>query len=198
MRPLLACALVAAALVPLASAQEPETLMTGVTFQQYTQLTSHGPVSYSVTTAPAPTGLTTIGPVLGAGTVTGPRETLTQLERSVSSIETVAGVNGDFFSQSGGRSYPSGIVMQNAALVRSPTPAHSSIGFDANGTMHVGRISFSGTWRGSGQRRPLEGVNQQPRANQTILFTPAWGASTPNLASSCSPVAGWLNALSVG
>jgi len=183
MRRLLACALVAAALVPLASAQEPLTLMTGVTIQQVTQLTSHGPVAYSVITAPAPNGLMTIGPVLGAGTVTGPRETLTQLERSVSSVVTVAGVNGDFFSQSGGRSYPSGIVMQNGALVRPPTPAHSSIGFDANGTMHVGRISFSGTWKGTGQRRPVEGVNQQPRANQTILFTPAWGASTPNLPS---------------
>jgi flagellar hook assembly protein FlgD len=188
MRHLLACALVAAALVPLASAQEPATLMTGVTFQQYTQLTSHGPVAYSVITAPAPTGLTSIGPVLGAGTVTGPRETVTQLERSVSSIVTVAGVNGDFFSQSGGRSYPSGIVMQNGALVRPPTPAHSSIGFDGNGNMHVGRISFSGTWKGTGQRRPLEGVNQQPRGNQTILFTPAWGASTPNLANAAVAV----------
>jgi Phosphodiester glycosidase/FlgD Ig-like domain len=183
MRRLLACALLAAALVPLASAQEPETLMTGVTFEQFSQLTSHGPVAYSVITAPAPTGLTSIGPVLGTGTVTGPRETLTQLERSVSSVVTVAGVNGDFFTQSGGRSYPSGIVMQNGSLVRPPTPAHSSIGFDASGNMHVGRISFSGTWKGTGQRRPLEGVNQQPHANQTILFTPAWGASTPSLAN---------------
>jgi hypothetical protein len=181
MRFLLASAALAAALVPLASAQEPAELMTGVTFEQHTELTPRGPVVYSVITAPAPTGLTSIAPVLGAGTVTGPRETLTQLERSVSSIVTVAGVNGDFFSQSGGRSYPSGIVMQNGALVRAPTPAHSSIGFDTNGTMRVGRISFSGTWKGSGQRRPLEGVNQQPRGNQTILFTPAWGASTPNL-----------------
>jgi exopolysaccharide biosynthesis protein len=184
---LLACALLAGALVPLASAQEPATpatpvvLMPSVTFQQYRQLTSHGPVAYSVVTAPAPTGLTTIGPVLGAATVTGPRETLTQLERSVSSIATVAGVNGDFFTQSGGRSYPSGIVIQNGALVRGPNPAHSSIGFDANGTLHVARISFSGTWKGTGQRRPLEGINQQPRGSQTILFTPAWGASTPNL-----------------
>ncbi len=181
MRRLLACALLAAALVPLASAQEPATLMPGVTYQSYVQLTSHGPVAYSVITAPAPTGPTSIGPVLGAGTVTGPRETLTQLEQSVSAVATVAGVNGDFFSQSAGRSYPSGIVMQNGALIRVPTPAHSSIGFDSNGTMHVARISFSGTWKGAGQRRPVEGVNQQPRGNQTILFTPAWGASTPNL-----------------
>jgi hypothetical protein len=195
---LLVCALLAAALVPRASAQEPATLMTGVTFEQYAQLTSHGPVAYSVITAPPPTGLTTIGPVLGTGTVTGPRETLTQLERSVSSVTTVAGVNGDFFTQSGGRSYPSGIVMQNGALVRAPTPAHSSIGFDASGGMHVGRISFSGTWRGTGQRRPLEGINQQPRANQTILFTPAWGASTPNLPNAAVAVLEPFPAATVG
>jgi exopolysaccharide biosynthesis protein len=187
-RVFLACAATAAALVPLASAQEPVTLMPGVTFDQQTLLTPRGPVVYSVITAPAPTGLTTIAPVLGSGTVTGPRETVTQLERSVSSIVTVAGVNGDFFTQSGGRSYPSGIVMQNGALVRIPTPAHSSIGFDSNGTMHVGRISFSGTWKGTGQRRALEGVNQQPRPNQTILFTPAWGASTPSLANAAVAV----------
>ena len=45
MRRLLACALLAAALVPLASAQEPATLMPGVTYQSYVQLTSHGPVA---------------------------------------------------------------------------------------------------------------------------------------------------------
>jgi hypothetical protein len=49
--------------------------------------------------------------------------------------------------------------------------------------MHVGRISFSGTWQGTGQRRPLTAVNQQPKADQTVLFTPAWGSETPALAS---------------
>ena len=32
-----------------------------------------------VITAPAPTGLTSIGPVIGTGTITGPRETLSYL-----------------------------------------------------------------------------------------------------------------------
>ncbi len=182
MRRLLACAVVSSALlVPLASAEEPVALMPGVSFQRYTELTSHGPVAYSVFSSAAPTGLTSIGPVLGGGTITGPRETLKQLEESVSSIETVAGVNGDFFG--GPQAVPSGIVMTGGALERIPTPARSSIGFDASGGMHVGRISFSGTWQGTGQRRPLTAVNQQPKANQTILFTPAWGASTPGVAS---------------
>jgi hypothetical protein len=183
MRRLLACLLLASALVPLAAAQGPVGLMPGVTFQQFTELTSHGPVAYSVITTPPPTGLTSITPVLGEGTVTGPRETVTQLERSVSSVVTVAGIDGDFTSGTGASSVPSGILMSGSALERVPTPAKSSIGFDANGTMHVGRISFSGTWKGTGQRRPLAGVNQQPHGGQTVLFTPAWGAATPNLPS---------------
>jgi hypothetical protein len=152
-----------------------------VSFEQYTELTSHGPVAYSVITAPAPTGLTSIGPVIGTGTITGPRETLTQLEESVTANETVAGVNGDFFS--GPLAVPSGIVIVGGALERAPTPARSSIGFDSSGAMHVGRISFTGTWRGTGQREPLAAVNQTPKANQTTLFTPAWGASTPTVSN---------------
>lgn len=164
-----------------APGSSPVTLMPGVTYQQYSELTPHGPVAYSVITSPAPTGLTSIGPVLGGGTIIGPRETVKQLEESVDSIETVAGVNGDFFS--GPHAVPAGIVMAGGALERAPTPARSSIGFDASGGMHVGRISFTGTWQGTGQRRPLAAVNQQPRPNQTVLFTPAWGAETPGVAN---------------
>ncbi len=177
MRFVLACGLVAVLLVPLASAQGPVPLTPGATWEQHVELTPHGPVAYTVITAPAPVGLTTIGPVLGGGTVTGPRQTMTQLEESVSGNAVAAGVNGDFFS--GAMAVPEGIVMIGGALEHTPTPAHSSIGFDASGNMHVGRISFSGTWQGTGQRRPLAGVNQQPRSGQTVLFTPAWGAATP-------------------
>jgi hypothetical protein len=185
MRLVLSCGLLVALLVPLASAT-PVPLVPGVTSEQHVELTSHGPVSYTVITAPAPVGLTTIGPVLGGGTVTGPRQTMTQLEESVSGNGIAVGVNGDFFS--GAKAVPEGIVMIGGALEHTPTPAHSSIGFDAAGGMHVGRISFTGTWQGTGQRRPLAGVNQQPRSGQTVLFTPAYGAATPNLPNAAEVV----------
>ncbi len=172
----LACFLaVGALLVPAATAQTP--LMPSVTLDRQVTLTPHGPVTYSVITAPPPTGLETIGPVLAGNTVTGPRATVTQLEQAVSGSAVVAGINGDFFTN--GSNAPSGIVMSGGALERIPTPARSSIGFDAGGAMHVGRISFTGTWQGTGQRRPITAVNQKPHANQTILYTPAWGAATP-------------------
>jgi hypothetical protein len=43
----------------------------------------------------------------------------------------------------------------------------------------VTRFSFAGTWKGTGQRRPLAGINQAPKGSQTVLFTPAWGPTTP-------------------
>jgi hypothetical protein len=54
---------------------------------------------------------------------------------------------------------------------------------DAQGALHVDRVTFSGIWRGTGQRRPLVGINQKPHGNQTVLFTPAWGASAPAVAN---------------
>ncbi len=183
---LVSAAAAGALLAPLAAAQSPTALLPGVTVAQYSELTAHGPVHYSVITAPAPTGLETIGPVLAGNTVTGPRATLTALEQQASANAVVAGVNGDFFTN--GSNAPSGIVLAGGALERAPTPAKSSIGFDASGAMHVGRISFSGTWQGTGQRRPLAGVNEQPRANQTVLFTPAWGAATPNVQNGAAVV----------
>ncbi len=148
--------------------------MPGVTDQQQVELTPHGPVAYTVITAPAPTGLITSGPCSRGGTITGAREPLTQLEQDASSSAVVAGVNGDFFNPS--NSSPNGIVMVGGQLEHGPTPARSSIGFDANGTMHVGRISFAGTWQGSGQRRPLSGINQQPRGKPDRALHPGLGS----------------------
>jgi len=156
-----------------------QTLMPGVTFEQQVELTPHGPVTYSVIDAPPPTGLYSLGPVLSGGTISGGRETVTQIEQSVSTVSTVAGIDGDFFNAS--NSTPDGIVMAGGQLEHGPTPSRASIGFDTNGGIHVGRIAFTGTWQGTGPRRPLAGVNQKPKANQTVLFTPAWGPSTPDL-----------------
>ena len=69
--------------------------------------------------------------------------------------------------------------LADGAFLRGFSPGRTSAAVDAAGTLHVGRIAFAGTWRGSGQRRPLDGVNQALRGNQTMLYTPAWGAQTP-------------------
>jgi hypothetical protein len=164
-------------------------LMPGVTVDRQVQFTPHGPVGVTVVTAPQPGsagGLYALGPALAAGTVRGARERVADLEREVSATSTAVGINGDFTGGADG--HPSGIVVTGGAYEHGPSPARSSIVVDSNGMLHVSRISFAGTWKGTGQRRPVDGINQTPRGTQTILFTPAWGGSTPDLPSATAVV----------
>ncbi len=166
----------------------PGELMPGVTFAQAVQFTPHGPVVVSVLTAPKPdpAGLYQLAPVLGRGTVAGGRERVTQIEKDVSRNATVAGINGDFFSAKDGS--PSGIFMSGGVLTHPPLSTRSSIGIDSAGLLHVDRVKFFGTWRGTGQRRPLNGLNETPKPGEVILFTPGYGARTPVVAGAAEIV----------
>jgi phosphodiester glycosidase/flagellar hook capping protein FlgD len=193
MQHLLRClvgALVAGALLVSSSAARValEQPLPGVTYETRVDLTPHGPVRYTIITLPPPTPnpLVTVGPVLAGGTITTPPEPLTQIEQDVSTTMTAVGINGDFFS--GRDNHPNGLVVQDGVLEHAPTPARSSIGLDANGSLLVGRIAFAGTWKGSGQRRPLAGINRRPGRNQAVLFTPAWGESAPPVANGAAAV----------
>jgi len=155
-------------------------LMPGVTYERAVQFTPHGAVVLHVLTVPRPgdqKGLYQLAPVLARGTVVGGRQRVTQIEKDLSAAATVVGINGDFSNAQTGE--PAGVFMQNGLLLHPPVGSRSSIGVDTNGTLHVDRVKFFGTWRGTGQRRPVNGVNEVPRAGQVILFTPAFGPRTP-------------------
>ncbi|MFL5928630.1 MAG: phosphodiester glycosidase family protein [Gaiellaceae bacterium] len=155
-------------------------LMPGVTYERTVQFTPHGAVVLHVLTAPRPgdqKGLYQLAPVVAGGTVVGARQRVTQMEKDLSTAATVVGINGDFSNAQSAE--PAGVLMQNGLLLHPPVGSRSSIGVDANGGLHVDRVKFFGTWRGTGQRRPVNGVNEVPRAGQVILFTPAFGPRTP-------------------
>ena len=184
--------LVFAALAVPATAQAPTpppttSLLPGVTFQREVRFTPQGPVVVDVITAPRPEGVYSLTPVLAHGTVSGGLEPVTGIETddAASATAPLVGINGDSFTTAG---YPTGIVLQNGTMLHGANSTRSSIGFDASGTMHVNRVAFVGTWKGSGQRRPLNGLNQIPNAGQVVLFTPAWGASTPVVPNSTEVV----------
>ncbi len=183
------CAVVAAGVLAVPATAQSVPLMPGVTSDQQVQFTPHGPVGFTVITAPPPGsagGLYRLGPVLAAGTIRGARERVADLEREVSGSSTAVGVDGDFSTGSDG--HPAGIVVNGGAYLHGPSAARSSIGVDSTGMLHIGRISFAGTWKGSGQRRPVAGINQTPKGSQTVLFTPAWGGATPDIASAAAVV----------
>lgn len=154
-----------------------ELLMPGVTYERQVEFTAHGPVAIHVLTAPKPGGLWQLRPYLSNGTILG-RERVTTMQRTASREATVAGVNGDLFTWADGR--PTGILMQAGALHHPPSPDRSSVGFATDGTLRVERVRYFGTWRGTGQRRPID-LNEAPGQNEVSLLTRTWGPTTPQL-----------------
>ena len=172
----LAAAFLALVLPPAAGAAGRVQLTTGITYEKQVQFTPHGPVAIHVMSAPKPGGLYALRPVLSNGSILG-RETVTSMQRRVSSIATVAGVNGDLFTWDEG--LPSGMLMQSGVLKTPPHSRRSSVGVTDDGRIVVERVAMLGQWWGNAQRRPLTGLNQRPGPDGTSLFTPAWGSSTP-------------------
>jgi hypothetical protein len=163
--------------------------MPGVTYEQGVQFTSHGAVTFHLITAPRPgsaNGLYALAPAIARGTVVGGRARVSQIEKDVSAQATVVGINGDLFNADD--SHPSGIYLDGGVLKHPPASVRSSIGIDSSGNLRVERVRFFGTWRGTGQRRSLNAVNDLPKTGAYILFTPAWGAATPRVANAAEAV----------
>jgi exopolysaccharide biosynthesis protein len=169
---------------PAAGAQTPVTLMPGVTYEDGIQFTPHGPVAMHIVRAPKPGGLYVLRSILSNEGIVG-RETVTAMQKRTSAQVTAVSINGDYARPSG---EPYGILMRDGMLDHPPLGARSSAGIDTSGLLHVDRVSFFGTWRGTGQRRPLNGVNQVPTGGQVVLFTTAWGSVTPRAADAVDAV----------
>ena len=159
---------------PVAAARV--TLAPGITYERQLMFTPHGPEVVHVMTAPKPGGLYALKPVLSNESVLG-RETVTSMQRRMSSVATVGGVNADLFTWNDG--LPSGMFMESGLMRMPPHPRRSTVGITQDGRLLVERVQMLGTWQGISQRRPLNGLNQLPGPEGVSLFTPAWGATTP-------------------
>src|SRR5438445_13763634 len=135
-RKLLAVAFLALVPAPLAAAR-PVQIRPGVT---YDHRVLQGPVHAYVVTAPKPGGLYSLTPLLSNNAITG-RETVSSMERRVSSQMTTIGVNGDFFNWTGG--WPSGLLMQGGTVEHQPADDRSTLGIDSSGNLPVGRGPFN-------------------------------------------------------
>jgi hypothetical protein len=170
-----ACLLTAAA-----AAQTPVALLPGVTYEQSVAFTPHGPVVLHVVRAPRPGGLYAVRAQPANDTVLG-REPLTALQKRLAPQATAVSVAGDLRSVAG-------LLLRDGVLDHAPASGRSSAGVDAQGALHVGRVSFAATWRGTGQRRPLNAVDAAPAGGQVVLFTSAWGGTTPRAADAVDAV----------
>ena len=116
------------------------------------------------------------------------RETVSAMQKRLSTEATQVGVNGDYFAPADGR--PTGIFLRDGILATPPNSARSSAGVTLDGLLDVRRVSFRGTWRGTGQRRSLNFLNKAPGTNGISLFTADWGSSTPRIAGAFTAVLG--------
>ena len=169
------------------AAAQPTPLFPGTTYERSVQFTPHGPVAVHVVRGPRPVGLYRLKPVLSNGSVVS-RETVSSMQKRLSPQMTSVGVNGDYFAPSDGR--PSGIFMSDGVLATPPNSARSSAGVTLDGLLDVRRVSFRGTWRGSGQRRALNFLNKTPGTNGIALFTSDWGSTTPRIPGTFAAVLG--------
>jgi exopolysaccharide biosynthesis protein len=158
------------------AAAQRETLMPSVTYEHAVQFTSHGPVALNIVIGPRPTGLYALRPVLSNETIQG-TERVTSMQKRLSSTATMVGVNGDLFAWETGR--PSGVLMRNGVVDSPPYGDRSSVGVSDDGTLDVRRVDFFGTWKGLGQRRAVNDLNQLPGPNGISLFTSSYGPTTP-------------------
>lgn len=169
--------IVASFAAPPGAAQATQ-LFPGTTYERSVQFTPHGPVSIHVVRGPRPVGLYRLKPVLSNESIVA-RETVSSMQKRLASQATSVGVNGDYFAPADGR--PSGIFLRDGVLASPPNPARSSAGITLDGLLDVRRMSFRGTWRGTGQRRALNFLNRVPGTNGISLFTSDWGSTTPRV-----------------
>ena len=162
---------VLALLLAAPAAAETRTLMPGVTYERGVQFTPHGPVAIHIVRGPRPTGLYALRPTLSNEAIQG-IERVTSMQKRLSPSATMVGVNGDFYADSG---RPSGVLMRDNVVESPPYGDRSSTGVTPEGALDVRRIEFFGTWRGLGQRRTLNDLNQSPGANGISLFTRSYG-----------------------
>jgi hypothetical protein len=172
LRTVVIAAAVAAALGAPAHAQlrQEIELMPRVGYTREVDFTPHGPVVVHVVVAPRPAGLYSLRPLLARNAVLA-RDRVTTMQKALSAEGTSVAVNANLAAWTDA-------LVRGGVMDAAPVPTRTTVGIASDGALRAERLIFSGTWRGSGQRRPLA-LNQPPAGNTTTLYTRAWGPTTP-------------------
>ena len=101
------------------------------------------------------------------------------MQKRLSTQATSVGVNGDYFAPADGR--PSGIFLRDGVLATPPNSARSSAGVTLDGLLDVRRVSFRGTWRGSGTAARAELPEQGAGHERDLALHVRLGAATPRV-----------------
>jgi Phosphodiester glycosidase/FlgD Ig-like domain len=168
------------ALACFGGADSPATaseLVPGVTYKKELRWSQAGPFVLHVVTAPAPSELFHLRPVLAHNNV-GSRETVSSMQRRLSRKATPVGVNADFFALVNGG--PAGLLIRDGKVASSAQGWRSSLGIGPDGTLRINRVVNRSTWTVPGYASErLHRINKGMAVPGVTLFTPSWGVSTP-------------------
>jgi hypothetical protein len=93
-------------------------------------------------------------------------------------VSCIAGINGDFHDLDSDQ--PFGGVISGGRMLRSPRAGYDQVTLARDGSLHAGQLGWSGSLVASdGTTVPLGGVNVDRGADAAVLYTAAWGESTP-------------------
>src|SRR5262245_14848880 len=117
-------ALIAGVFVPSAGAAG-TALAPGITYTRPLVFTRHWAEVVHVRTVPTTGGLYALHPVLSNNLVQA-RETVTSMQKRLSTTATVGGVNADLFTWNDGT--PNGMFMDSGRMTTAPYPRRSTVG----------------------------------------------------------------------
>jgi exopolysaccharide biosynthesis protein len=101
---------------------------------------------------------------------------LEKVSEIVAQHDALAGINGTYFSYSG---RPLGALMIDQELVSLPIYDRTAFFLDENNAPYIDSISISGYFKlSNGTRYKIDGINEPRDADDTIMYTPAWGKTT--------------------
>jgi exopolysaccharide biosynthesis protein len=125
----------------------------------------------------APDSPTSLRTVLSDDHVAGAGSNLERTSSMCARVDCLVAVNGDFYDLETGQ--PQGGVIADGELLRSPSSVHHQLVVSPEGRLSARALTWTGRIE-STDLRPLalDGVNTAREADQLVLFTPAYGAST--------------------
>jgi hypothetical protein len=125
----------------------------------------------------APGSPTSLRAVLSDDHVADPGPNLERTSSMCERVNCLIAVNGDFYDLENGQ--PQGGVVVGGELVRSPSPVHHQLVVAPDGHLSARTLGWTGRIE-STDLKPLslDAVNTPRQADQLVLYTPAYGAST--------------------
>jgi hypothetical protein len=152
---------------------EQTTIEAGV---EYVKLTGAEP-RQSVNIARIAPGAAELRTVLSDDHVAGPVPNLERTSSMCQRVGCLVAVNGDFYGLETGQ--PLGGVVVGGELQRSPNPAHHQFVVSADGTLSARTLGWSGRIESTDlEPLTLDSVNTVRGADQLVLYSPSYGAST--------------------